>query len=166
MRIAPAERLNTPDPSPVPPGPANSLSAALRRMSWEVEPGSFALVGFQAPPRTEDLGVLEGAGPCQFVSEGGETTLLVRAELLEPILARHPGAQVQRELCWIRFRAPMGWEVVGFLALVSRALADAGVPLGAVCGYSRDHLFVARRHLEQASAALAELFPRSASRSP
>ena len=161
MQGAPAERLNTPDPSPVPPRPANSLATALRRMSWEVEPGSFALVAFHGPPRPEDLGALEGAGPAQVVREGGETTLLVRADLLAPILARHPGAQVQPDLCWIRFRTPMGWDVVGFLALVSRALADAGVPLGAVCGYSRDHVFIARVHLARASAALAELFPQA-----
>ena len=40
----------------------------------------------------------------------------------------------------------MGWELVGFLALVTGRLAAAGVPLGAVCGFQRDHLFVAERH--------------------
>ena len=58
----------------------------------------------------------------------------------------------------------MTWELVGFLALVTSRLAQAGVPLGAVCGYSRDHLFVARCHAERARGILRELFPSGPSR--
>ena len=54
----------------------------------------------------------------------------------------------------------MGWEVVGFLARVTGALAAAGVPLGAVCGFSRDHLFVAEAHLERALETLRGSFPQ------
>ena len=59
----------------------------------------------------------------------------------------------------IRFRMAMDWELVGFLALVTGRLAEAGVPVGAVCGFSRDHLFVARPHLERAEDVLEALFP-------
>ena len=82
------------------------------------------------------------------------------------LLARHPGAQVERGLVWIRFEAAMGWEVVGFLARVSGALSAAGVPIGAVCGYSRDSLFVAEAHLERTHEILLELFPESGTPSP
>jgi hypothetical protein len=52
----------------------------------------------------------------------------------------------------------MAWELVGFLALVSGALASAGVPIGAVCGFSRDHLFVARPFLPATLRTLERLF--------
>ena len=78
---------------------------------------------------------------------------------LPGILERHPDARIEADLLWITFEAPMGWEVVGFLARVTGALAEAGIPIGAVCGYSRDHLFVARRHREQAERVLRSLFP-------
>jgi hypothetical protein len=139
---------------------AKSLSAARERMSWEILPGSFALLGFPELPLEADLSAL-GEGPAQIVREGGETTLLVREEALEQALARHPRARAERDLCWIRFRVPMDWEVVGFLALVTGELASAGIPLGAVCGYSRDHLFLSRRFLEPAREVLARLFPSS-----
>jgi hypothetical protein len=85
--------------------------------------------------------------------------LLVAEDRIPEVLARHPRARVERDYAWIRFEAPMGWEVVGFLARVTGALAAAAVPLGAVCGFSRDHLFVARRHLPAARATLTRLFP-------
>ena len=144
----------------MPQEPAKDLQDALARMRWRVEPGRFALLGFAEPPSAEDLASI-GEGPGQIVREGGETTLLVPAERAAAALARHAGAALERDLCWIRFEVPMEWELVGFLALVTGRLAAEGVPLGAVCAYSRDHLFVAAPHLARAAAALERLFPRS-----
>ena len=70
-------------------------------------------------------------------------------------------SMVERGLVWIRFDAPMGWEVVGFLALVTGRLAEAGVPIGAVCSFSRDHLFVAESYLERTREVLGGLFPEA-----
>ena len=146
----------------VPPA-ARNLEEALARMTWEALEGGFFLAGFPEPATAEDL-ALVGEGPGQVVREGGETTVLGPEAGLASLLERHPAAEVERDLVWIRFTAPMGWELVGFLALVCGRLADAGVPLGAVCGYSRDHLFVARRHLEKTRSVLASLFPAGTTR--
>src|SRR5688572_19830917 len=119
------------------PNPARTLEEAWSGMSWEVEPGTFALLGFAEGPTHGDLEGL-ARGPAQIVREDGETTLLVPEAEVASALERHPGASLERDLAWIRFRTPMGWEVVGFLARVTGELAAAGVPLGAVCGFSRD----------------------------
>ncbi|MDP6539885.1 MAG: hypothetical protein QF903_06670 [Planctomycetota bacterium] len=140
--------------------PAADLEQALARMTFRVEPGRFSLVGFDGAPAAEDLAHL-GDGPGQLVLEDGQTTLLVRAEEADAVLARRPGARVERGLCWIRFDAPMGWEVVGFLALVCARLAEAGIPLGCVCGFDRDHLFVAEGHRARAVEVLAGLFAQT-----
>jgi hypothetical protein len=145
----------------VPPDPARDLDSALANMSFAIEPGRFALVGFPDPPVGEDWALLERA-PAQLVRERDETTLLVNEHALEAVLARHPRARVERDLVWIRFEAPMGWEVVGFLARVSGDLARAGVPIGTVCGFSRDHLFIASRHLPTTYSVLERLFPERA----
>ena len=141
--------------------PAHRLEDALRQMRFAVERERFALVGFRAPPLAADLAPLARALPCQAIREGGETTLLVPEAELAGILARHPGAEAERGLAWIRFESAMAWDLVGFLALVTGRLAAAGVPLGAVCAFHRDHLFVAERHLERARAVLRELFPEA-----
>lgn len=140
--------------------PARDLDQALAAMTWTRLAGRFALVGFPGPPGAAELELLEP--PAQLVREEDETTVLLREEHLEALLARRPGARVERDLAWIRFEAPMGWEVVGFLARVCTELAAEGVPIGAVCSYARDHLFVARAHLERAERVLERLFPRTA----
>lgn len=138
--------------------PASHLSEAIAAMSWSEEPGRFTLVGLDRPPIEADLEVVGAAG--QLTYEGGETTLLVRAEHAEKILGRDPSARIERDLVWIRFEAAMGWEVVGFLARVTTALAKEGVPLGAACGFSRDHLFVHEQYLETVREVLGGLFRR------
>jgi hypothetical protein len=138
--------------------PVKSLQEALARMTWTVEEGTFALIGFSESPDASDLACLTRP-PAQLVREREETTLLVRDERTAEVIARHAGARVERDLAWIRFETPMEWEVVGFLALVSSELSRSGVPIGAVCGFSRDHLFVARARLPAAREALARLFP-------
>jgi hypothetical protein len=130
-------------------------------MAWSVEEGEFALIGFPGAPSAADFAWLSRP-PAQIVRESDETTLLLRDELAPEVLLGHPGARCERNLAWIRFDTPMGWEVVGFLALVAGELSRAGVPIGAVCGFSRDHLFVARAHLPAARAALERLFPKGA----
>lgn len=132
-------------------------------MTFTVEPGDFHLIGFPEPPDRADFEAL-GSPPAQIVREADGTTILLTGERAAEILARHPGARVERELAWIRFETPMAWELVGFLALVTGELARAGVPIGAVCGYSRDHLFVARRFLPATRKTLESLFPVGDSR--
>jgi len=126
-------------------------------MTFTVEPAEFHLIGFPEAPASEDFEVL-GSPPAQIVREADETTILLKAESAGVVLARHPGARVERELAWIRFEMPMAWDLVGFLALVTGELGRAGVPIGVVCGHGRDHLFVARRFLPQALKTLESLF--------
>lgn len=141
--------------------PVNSLQEAVARMAWSVEEGEFALIGFRGAPTAADLACLREP-PAQVVREPDETTLLLRDGLAPEVILRHPEARSERGLAWIRFETPMEWEVVGFLALVAGELSRAGVPIGAVCGFSHDHLFVARAHLPAARAALERLFPGGA----
>ncbi len=121
--------------------PVKTLREAVRRMTWTVEPGAFALIGFRGPPEAGDLDCLSHP-PAQLVREPVETTLLVRDDRAEAVIARHADARCERDLAWIR------------------ELARAGIPIGAVCGFSRDHLFVARARLAATRAVLDRVFPQ------
>ena len=138
--------------------PVRSLGDALSQMTWSAEPGRFALVGFDEGPRIEDLALL-GRAPSQAVREVEGTTLLIHEDAVDGVLERHPDAKLERSLVWIRFSAAMDWELVGFLAHVTKALAEAKVPVGCVCTFDRDHLFVAEAHYERAAEVLKGLFP-------
>ena len=141
----------------MPQEPASALSRAISGMTFTLEAGEFHLIGFPEPPVPADFEVLANP-PAQVLREADETTILASAAASAAILLRHPRARIERDLAWIRFELPMAWDLVGFLALVAGEMARAGVPIGAVCGYSRDHLFVARRYLPQARKALENLF--------
>lgn len=137
-------------------------------MHWSIEQGTYQLAVFPrtragatlAPEALEALGTLEELGGyAQVTFEPDAVTVLACEGALRPLLAASPGARVEGDLAWIRFAAPMGWELVGFLAFVTARFAQAGIPLGAVCSFDHDHLFVARRYLPGVRDVLAELFP-------
>ena len=144
------------------PQPLSLLEEALEQMSFRVEPGRYCLFGIPGRPDPslfEQLAATDGGPPAQIVFEPDETTLLVREELASEIARAHPTASAETDLVWIRFSAPMAWDLVGFLALVCGRLAAAGVPVGAVCGFSRDHLFLAEGYLETARMVLSQVCP-------
>lgn len=127
-------------------------------MSFAVQGGRYALCGFAEAPVEGDWAAL-ARPPCMFVRERGETTLLLFENEVAALLERHPSAKVKRGFVWIRFEAPMTFDVVGFLAHVTGELARAGIPLGVVCSFSRDHLFISERFLPKVKAILARSFP-------
>lgn len=135
---------------------AKTLEQALERMSFSIESGRFVLVGTEESVDTAQLGALRE--PLQWTREGGETTVLCREEELARVTEGLGAFRVERDLLWVRFESAMDWEVVGFLARVTTALAEAGVPIGAVCGFSRDHLFVGARFEAVTRSVLAGLF--------
>ncbi|MEX1025074.1 MAG: ACT domain-containing protein [Planctomycetota bacterium] len=142
---------------------AETLEAALAAMTLGVEPGRFALIGTASRlplALLADLAAADLPEPWQLVRESGETTVLVTEALADRLLVGLDDARVERDLVWIRFEAAMGWEVVGFLAHVTSALAAAGVPLGAISGFSRDHLFVAARYEALALEVLGRVVGR------
>lgn len=132
------------------------LEEAKGAMRWRVEPTRFALAGFAEAPTAEDLLLLGETG--QLIREGRETTLLVPMAAVERLLELHPRTVLEEDLAWIRFEEAMDWQLVGFLALVTSKFAEAQIPLGAVCGFSRDHLFLAERFLDRSREVLEELF--------
>ena len=58
---------------------------------------------------------------------------------------------------WITLRVASALEAVGFLAVITRALADAGIGTNPVAGFHHDHLFVPWERRDEAMAVLREL---------
>lgn len=57
----------------------------------------------------------------------------------------------------ITLRVASALETVGFLAVITRALADAGIGTNPVAGFHHDHLFVPWERRDDAMAVLREL---------
>lgn len=65
--------------------------------------------------------------------------------------------EVERGWRILSFRVKLPFELVGFLAVVAKALADAEVSIFALSAYSTDHLLVKDSDLPEAISCLESL---------
>lgn len=135
-----------------------NLSQILAVTELSVHPEAFVLVGL--PPKRQvhveaDLPRLAGDF-VQYIREPDILTLLLPQSSWKIIAPRYPEAHMQSPVSLFTFSAAMDWSVVGFLAGVTTLLANRNIPLGAVCGYYRDHLFIARQHARRAETVLRQ----------
>jgi hypothetical protein len=135
------------------------ISTLLSQGRWRVRPERFVLVGMAPNERSVVARLLAGvvAPFMELIVEPDMLTLLLPEAEWRSVRPAFPGARVQAPLRAISFELDLPEDLVGFLAAASRALAAAGVPILAVCGYSKDHILVREEHLERALSALDSL---------
>lgn len=83
-----------------------------------------------------------------------EITLILAEDLWHTIAADFPGSQAQLRRRMIRFDAVLDFSVVGFIAEVSRALADADVSILSLSTYRTDAVLVHEAKYEKALVAV------------
>ncbi|MDQ3013737.1 MAG: ACT domain-containing protein [Acidobacteriota bacterium] len=88
---------------------------------------------------------VESASDASFVSlvrDKHEITLMIAEEIWQDISAQFPGAQARGDWRMIRFDTILDFSVVGFIAEVSRALAEADISILSISSYSTDAVLV------------------------
>lgn len=83
-----------------------------------------------------------------------EVTLLLDDEDFANIKPGIGEANVETGFRMLTFETVLDFDVVGFMAAVSRILADAGVPIFPISAFSRDHLLIKQNDLAKALKAL------------
>jgi len=136
------------------------VSELLSRARVEVAPGEFVLVSL----RHEDWNRLlenpelspRAESNFMLLRDPFEVTLLLEEEDWRAMrhAARDARAEVGFRLVTLDIELP--WNVVGFLARVTELLAGAGVAVGALSAFSRDHLLIRRDDLGKALRVLGE----------
>ncbi len=132
------------------------LAALLARTPLVVRRGPFALGAWsRAQASAVSSGLLRGRSEVtlHFVDDLEVTALLRESALME----LPPPRSVQRGWSLITLDAVFDFELTGVLAALSAPLAAAGIPIGAMTAFSRDHLLVPCLRLDDALAALAGL---------
>jgi hypothetical protein len=131
----------------------------LRRAKVAVAPETFVLVGLrhedwrrllenpELSPRAESNFLL--------LRDPFEVTLLLEEEDWRAMRHAARDARVESGFRLVTLDVELGWEVVGFLARVTEILAAAGVAVGALSAFSRDHLLVKQEDLGKALRALS-----------
>jgi len=132
----------------------------LNRTRVEIAPETFTLVSL----RHEDwLKLLENpelsprmTAPFMIFKDKFETTLLLDEIDFETIRYAIRDAKTERNFRLLTFEIVLDFSVVGFLAEISRILAEADISIVAVSSFSRDHLLVKQDDLAKALKVLGE----------
>ncbi len=132
----------------------------LRRTRVEVAPEMFTIVSL----RHEDwLQLLENpelsprmTAPFMIFKDKFETTLLL--DETDYATMRHAvrDAKTERNFRLLTFDLVMDFTVVGFLAEVTRILAEAEISIVALSAFSRDHILIKQDDLGKALKVLGE----------
>jgi hypothetical protein len=132
----------------------------LGRTRVEVAPATFVLVGMRHEDWTRLLEQPELSPrptvPFMLLRDTNEVTLLVEEE--DWLVMRHALREARVETGWrlVTLDIKLDWNVTGFLAHVTGILAAAGIPLGALTAFSRDHLLIKQDDLGRALKVLGE----------
>ncbi|HLL13868.1 MAG TPA: ACT domain-containing protein [Pyrinomonadaceae bacterium] len=132
----------------------------LRRTRVEVAPAPFVLIGMRHEDWTRLLEQPELSPrptvPFMLLRDTNEVTLLVEEE--DWLVMRHALREARVETGWrlVTLDIKLDWNVTGFLAHVTGILAAAGIPLGALTAFSRDHLLIKQDDLGRALRVLGE----------
>jgi hypothetical protein len=128
------------------------LRAALAAAAIYTEESAYCIVHLPANAIASAVSVMAEAATafsCILVDKD-EITLIVAQDLLAGLSERLPQYRIVEDYRLITFDLPLDHGLVGFLAAISRALAEAGIPLMAYSAYERDHLLIQADHYEHA----------------
>ena len=135
-------------------------SEILKSAKVEVAPETFTLISL----RHEDwLKLLENSelsprmtAPFMIFKDKFETTLLLDDVDYEKIRYAVLSAKTEGNFRLLTFDVELDFSVVGFLAEVSRILAEAEISIVALSAFSRDHLLIKQNDLAKALRVLGE----------
>lgn len=136
------------------------ITELLSRARVEVAPATFYLVGL----RHEDWARLlenpelspRASAPFMFLKDEHEVTLLLDETDWRTMRHAVRDARIESGFRLLTFDIELDWKTVGFLARVTQILAEAGISVGALSAFSRDHLLIKQDDLGTALRVLGE----------
>ncbi|MCA1574469.1 MAG: ACT domain-containing protein [Acidobacteria bacterium] len=137
-----------------------TVSDLLRETSIEVAPATFVLVGLSHQNWTRLLENPElsprAESPFLIFRDAREVTLLLEEDDWQRIRHIVRDAKMERGFRLVTLDIELPWSVMGYLARVTAILAAAGIPVGALSSFSRDHLLIKQDNLGKALRVLSE----------
>ena len=132
----------------------------LRRAQVVVAPETFVLIGLSHADWLQLLQQPElsprGDAPYMLLRDRYEVTLLLTSDDWQTMRHAARNARVESDFRLLTFNIELAWNVVGFMAQVATILANAGVSIGPLSAFSRDHLLIKQDDLSAALKALGE----------
>lgn len=123
-----------------------------------VSPAVYFLVGMR---HADWLRLLEnpelsprGDAPFMLLRDEDEVTLLLDETDWRAMRHAARDARVESDFRLVTLDLELDWNVVGYLARVTAILSDAGISVGALSAFSRDHLLIKQGDLARALRVL------------
>jgi uncharacterized protein len=141
-----------------------TVQQALNAASFYSDSQPYAFVRLPAAAIMAAAGVVaEISEPfCALLVDKDEVTLMIPAEAWDDFAKRLPGSTLSpQRYRLITIDVALDPDLIGFMAHVIRALADAGISILPLAAYTRDHLFVTEENFELAIATLEKLKSKS-----
>jgi hypothetical protein len=131
-------------------------AAALAQAQLYTDDTHYSLIHLPAPAITPAAVVLAEIGLAfsALIVDKDEVTLVLPADDWADFQHRLPDHRVEGPYRLITFDLSLDLNLLGFMALVSRLLAEAQVPIMAFSAFERDHLLIAAEHFQVAWDAL------------
>jgi hypothetical protein len=137
-----------------------TIEQALAAASFYSDGRSYSFVRLPLTEASAAAAVVaEIGGPfCALLVDKDEVSLLVPADFWDGISGRIPDSTLSAaSYRLITIDAELEPDLVGFMAHVSAAIAEANISILPFAAYTRDHLFVPEGSFDAAIAALENL---------
>jgi hypothetical protein len=136
------------------------VTELLRRTRVEVAGATYFLIALR---HEEWMRLLEnpelsprGSAPFMLLRDEHEVTLLLDESDWRTMRHAARDARVEGGFRLLTFDIELDWSVVGYLARVTSILAEAGIAVGALSAFSRDHLLIKQDDLGVALRVLGQ----------
>ena len=136
----------------------DNIGRLLAETEITLHPDSFTIVSIDRSEEDKARGILADLDPFSSLTfDVAEVSLVVRAEDWEVLRERFNVYREEGPYRLITFDIVLDLSIVGFMAVVSRRLADEGVSIYALSTYLRDHILVKEGDCVKAVEALRSL---------
>src|ERR1700682_5905840 len=140
---------------------AQRVSELLRQTMIDVAPATYAVIGLS---HQEWARLLENPelspradAPFMIFRDQREVTLVIENDDWARIRHVARDAKVESGFRLVTLDIALPWNTVGYLARVTELLAEAGVSIGAITAFSRDHLLIKQAALGKVLRVLGEI---------
>ena len=138
----------------------SEIAELLSRTRVEIAPETYFLISLRHQDWARLLENPElsprGDAPYMLLRDRFEVTLLLDETDWRTLRHAAREARVEGGFRLLTFDLELDWNVVGYLARVTEILADAGVSVGALSAFSRDHLLIKQDELGTALRVLGK----------
>jgi hypothetical protein len=139
---------------------SHELDDLFQTTRLKVHEGTFMLLGLSSEDGIRMMSELEAqrrtTRPFMSFQDGFECTFLFREEDRKAAGIFLLEQRVESGFRLVTLDRELNWDVVGYLARVTRLLADANISVGVLSSFSRDHLLIKETDLELALLILDE----------